>query len=494
MRAHYDLLVIGGGANGAGVARDAAGRGLSVLLVEKDDLASHTSSASTKLIHGGLRYLEYYEFRLVRESLIERAKLLKIAPHIIWPLRFVLPQPEGGRPAWLIRLGLMLYDTIGGFGALPASRGVRLAGTPLGSGLKSSVKRGFAYSDCWVEDSRLVVLNALDAHERGAEICTRTRFVSAARGSESWTVVIEDEGGRRTVEARAIANLAGPWVAEALSASAGTAPERPPRLVRGSHIIVPRMFAGEHAYILQNKDGRIVFAIPYERDFTLIGTTDVSVAAPADARISDDEVRYLCESVNAYFARSIGPGDVRFSYSGVRPLYDDGRGDPSAVTRDYTLKLGAGSAPQIVSAFGGKITTYRRLSEHVLEKLAPYLPPMGPAWTATAPLPGGDMADFGTFFAEVRARWPWLPEATARRMAHAYGTRLERVLGAARSSAALGRDYGGGLTEAEVDYLVRVEWARTADDVLWRRSKLKLHVGAGVAAAVDAQLGARAAA
>ncbi|MDT7935192.1 MAG: glycerol-3-phosphate dehydrogenase [Sphingomonadaceae bacterium] len=490
MRAHYDLLVIGGGANGAGVARDAAGRGLSVLLVEKDDLASHTSSASTKLIHGGLRYLEYYEFRLVRESLIERAKLLKIAPHIIWPLRFVLPQPEGGRPAWLIRLGLMLYDTIGGFGALPASRGVRLAGTPLGAGLKSSVRRGFAYSDCWVEDSRLVVLNALDAHERGADICTRTRFVSATRGAESWTAVIEGAGGQRTVEARAIANLAGPWVAEALGSSTGASPEQPPRLVRGSHIIVPRMFAGEHAYILQNRDGRIVFAIPYEGEFTLIGTTDVSVASPADARISDDEVRYLCESVNAYFARSIGPGDVRFSYSGVRPLYDDGRGDPSAVTRDYTLKLGAAGSPQIVSAFGGKITTYRRLSEHLLEMLAPYLPPMGPGWTAAAPLPGGDMADFAVFFAGVRARWPWLPEATARRMARAYGTRLERVLAGAASWAALGRDYGGGLTEAELDYLVRVEWARTAEDVLWRRSKLKLHVGPGAASTIDDQLGA----
>lgn len=478
----YDLLVVGGGVNGAGIARDAAGRGLRVLLVEQDDLASHTSSASTKLIHGGLRYLEYYEFRLVREALQERERLLAIAPHIIWPLRFVMPMPDRGRPAWLIRLGLFLYDHIGGRRSLPGSRGVALAPDAWGAGLKPGIARGFVYSDCWVEDSRLVVLNALDAQERGADIRTRTRFVGATRDGEAWTAAIRDRatGGEHRVRARAIANAAGPWVDRVLCAARGVDDERPPRLVKGSHIIVPRRFAGDHAYIFQNPDRRIVFAIPYERDFTLIGTTDIAWHDdPAAPRISAEETAYLCESVNRYLAQPVAPGDVVHSYSGVRPLFDDGEASASAVTRDYVLRLGDGEGPQILSCFGGKITTYRRLAEHALEKLAPFLPKGGGPWTAGAPLPGGDIADFDAFLGEVGARWPFLSATTARRLARAYGTRVEHVLGDAATLAELGEDLGGGLHTREVDYLVTQEWARTAEDILWRRSKLGLHVPAG---------------
>ncbi len=491
-RAEYDLLVIGGGINGAGIARDAAGRGLSVLLCEAEDLASHTSSASTKLIHGGLRYLEYYEFRLVRESLIERERLLGIAPHIIWPLRFVLPQPPGARPGWLIRAGLFLYDHIGGRKRLPASQAVSLDGA-WGAGLKRHVRRGFVYSDCWVEDSRLVVLNAIDAAARGATVLTRTRVAGAVREGEHWRATLADAAGSRTIRARAIVNAAGPWVHGVLGSIAGASAERPPRLVKGSHIIVPRMFDGEHAYILQNEDGRIVFAIPYETDFTLIGTTDISWSAEAGApAISAEEVQYLCDLVNEYFDRPITPADVRGSYSGVRPLYDDGRADASAVTRDYVLRLGTDEGPQLLSAFGGKITTYRKLAEHALEKLAPFLPPMRPAWTEGAALPGGDMGDFGAFLAEVRQRWPFLGDVRSLRLARAYGTRIADLLGDATSLADLGRDFGGGLSEAEVAYLRHHEWARTADDILWRRSKLGLHTGADTRALLDAHLAGRA--
>ena len=474
-----DLLIVGGGVNGCGIARDAAGRGLKVLLVEQDDLAGHTSSASTKLIHGGLRYLEYYEFRLVREALIEREKLLRIAPHIIWPLRFVMPMPPTGRPGWMIRLGLFLYDHLGGRGSLPGSTGVSLNG-PLGAGIRPEIAKGFAYSDCWVQDSRLVVLNALDARERSADIRTRTRFLGATRDAEGWTATIGGEDGEQVVRARAIVNAAGPWVDHVVSAARGAHPERPPRLVKGSHIIVTRLFEGEHAYILQNPDKRIVFAIPYERDFTLIGTTDVpwhdDPAAPA---ISAEETAYLCESVSRYVAKPVRPEDVVRSYAGVRPLFDDGSASASAVTRDYVLKLGEEEGPQILSVFGGKITTYRRLSEHALEKLAPFLPPMRDAWTDKAPLPGGDIGDFEAFLAEVRRRWPFLSERTSWRLARAYGTRIDRMLGDAVMLADLGEDLGGGLHAREVDYLVGEEWARTADDILWRRSKLLLHVPLG---------------
>ena len=479
----HDLLVIGGGVNGCGIARDAAGRGLRVLLVEQDDLASHTSSASTKLIHGGLRYLEYYEFRLVREALQERERLLAIAPHIIWPLRFVMPMPPTGRPGWLIRLGLFLYDHLGGRMSLPGSQGVTLNG-PLGAGLRPDIARGFAYSDCWVEDSRLVALNAVDARERGADIRVGTRFLSARRDANMWTARIAhvQSGEETEVRARVLVNAAGPWVDRVLGSTFCADAERPPRLVKGSHIVVRRRFDGDHAYILQNPDKRIVFAIPYERDFTLIGTTDVAWHDdPATPAISDEEVSYLCESVNRYFADPVTPADIVRSYAGVRPLFDDGSDSASAVTRDYVLKLGEQQGPQILSVFGGKITTYRRLAEHVLDKLAPFLPAMGKSWTASAPLPGGDIdgGNFDAFVAGVRRRWPFLSERTALRLARAYGTRIERVIGNSTSLAEMGEDLGGGLHSCEVDYLVREEWARTADDILWRRSKLGLHVPPG---------------
>ncbi len=484
----YDLLIVGGGINGAGIARDAAGRGLSVLLVEAGDLAGRTSSASTKLIHGGLRYLEQYEFRLVREALAEREVLLGIAPHIIHPLRFVLPQPPGGRPGWMIRIGLFLYDHIGGRRSLAGSQAVRLAGTEWGRGLKPGLASGFAYSDCWVDDARLVVLNARDAADRGAAIATRTRFVSAERGDD-WSVVIEDETGRRTVTARAIVNAAGAAVAEVLGVIPGAEAERPPRLVKGSHIVVPRRLEGEHAYILQNPDGRIVFAIPYEREFTLIGTTDVTVAAGEEPAASADEIRYLCDSVNAYLAVPIAPGDVVWSYSGVRPLYDDGAKNAADVTRDYVLRLGFDAGPQLLSVFGGKITTYRRLAEHALDELAPFLPGMTPAWTGGAALTGGDIGVFDAYLADVRARWPFLGDALSLRLARAYGSQLDAMLGNAGSLADLGRDFGGGLTEVEVRHLMSREWARSADDILWRRTKLGLHTGAETRAALDAYLG-----
>jgi glycerol-3-phosphate dehydrogenase len=467
-----DLLIIGGGVNGAGIARDAVGRGLSVLLVERDDLAAHTSSASTKLIHGGLRYLEYYEFRLVREALAEREVLLGVAPHLIKPMRFVMPLADDMRPAWMIRTGLFLYDHLGGKSRLPKSEGVSLEGTPWGAGL-AGVTRGFVYSDAWVDDARLVALNAVAAAEQGATILTRTGFTSARREGDRWLATLDDGG---QVAARAIVNTAGPWVGQVLHDMAGAHTERPPRLVKGSHILVPRIYEGEHAYIFQNDDKRIVFAIPYERDFTVIGTTDKPFEGdPAAPKIDPDEIDYLCRAVNRYFAKPIGPADVVGSYSGVRPLFDDGAEDASAVTRDYVLKLGATEGPQVLSAFGGKITTYRRLAEHALDKLAPFLPHMGKAWTADVPLPGGDLpgGDFEAFLATVRRRWPFLSHDTAERMAHAYGTRIERVLGDATAID----DLGGGLSTREVDYLVAHEWARSAEDVLWRRTKIGVHAG-----------------
>ena len=491
----YDLLVVGGGVNGAGIARDAAGRGLAVLLVEQDDLASHTSSASTKLIHGGLRYLEQYAFRLVRESLLERELLWGLAPHIIRPLEFVLPHAEATRPRWMVRLGLLLYDHLGGRKRLPASRGVKLAGRPYGAGLRPDIANGFVYADCRVDDARLVALLAVDAAARGADIRTRTRLVEAKREGGAWHATIADAAGTTQVSARAMVNAAGPWIDHILHAVSPDEQERPPRLVKGSHIIVPRMFAGEHAYIFQNPDRRIIFAIPYEDAFTLVGTTDTAWEGdPQAPAISAEETDYLCEAASRWFALPIGPGDVVHSYAGIRPLYDDGSARASEVTRDYVLRLGCERAPQLLSVFGGKITTHRRLAEHALEKLAPFLA-MGPAWTATTPLPGGDLpGDFASFLAGVTARWPFLGEATALRMARAYGTRIERVLGKAASLADLGEDFGGGLRAREVDYLVRHEFARTAEDVLWRRSKIGLHVGAETRDRVAAYLAGGAAA
>lgn len=478
----FDVAIIGGGINGCGIARDAAGRGLSVFLCEQGDLGGATSASSTKLIHGGLRYLEYYEFRLVREALIEREVLLRLAPHIIWPLRFVLPHHAGLRPAWLIRLGLFLYDHLGGREILPGSRALDLTRDAAGLPLKPAFRRGFEYSDCWVEDSRLVVLNALDAAERKAVIRPRTRCLSARREGEGWVLELEDvrTGGRSEVHARVLINAAGPWVSEVISKRIGSNEPARIRLVKGSHIILPRLFEHDRAYIFQNSDGRIVFTIPYEGDFTLIGTTDVDYEGdPGKVRISEEETDYLCAAVNQYFKRQIGPGDVVRAYSGVRPLYNDGAKDAKAATRDYVLALDAptGKAP-LLNIFGGKITTYRRLAEAALEKLRPYLASMGANWTAGAPLPGGDIGTGGVagLAAELKATCPALGNTQALRLARAYGTRAWRIIDGVRTEADLGVRFGADLHAREVLYLMRHEWARTAEDVLWRRSKLGLRI------------------
>ncbi len=490
-----DLLIVGGGINGAGIARDAAGRGLSVTLVEAEDLAQHTSSASTKLIHGGLRYLEYGEFRLVREALIERERLWGMAPHIIWPLRFVLPQLHSPRPAWMVRLGLWLYDHLGGRKKLPPTQTIDLARAPQGHGLNPGARKAFIYSDCWVEDSRLVVLNAMDAASRGSTIATRTRLVAARREGQTWTATLADATGTRIVRARALINAAGPWVEDVIQrtrdpARSSNQRTRGVRLIKGSHIVLPRLYPGDHAFLLQNPDRRVVFAIPYEGEFTLIGTTDQAwTGPPGPATIAPHETEYLLDTVRRYFAKNVGIDDVRWTYAGIRPLYDDHAANASAVTRDYVLDLDAapGEAPML-SVFGGKITTYRKLAEHALEKLAPHFPMAGAAWTAGAGLPGGDLpgGDFDAFVADLCGEHPALPRALLRRLARAYGTRAELVLAGARDPADLGRDFGGGLTEAELVYLARHEWARTGADVLWRRSKMGLHTLPQAEAQIDA--------
>lgn len=474
-----DLLVIGGGINGAGIARDAAGRGLGVMLVEKDDLAAHTSSASTKLVHGGLRYLENYEFRLVREALGEREVLLSIAPHLVRPLRFVLPHEPGLRPGWVLRLGLFLYDRIGGRGSLPGSRGIRLDRPPHRAILQPRLSRGFEYWDCRVDDARLVVINALDARERGAEVLVRTECVALERRGDRWRATLSGPEGERTVEARALANAAGPWVDEIAAMASGGAAKPRLRLVQGSHLVVPRRFEGEHAYIFQNRDGRIVFAIPYERDFTLIGTTDRLFAGDKDAvRISPEEVEYLCRAVSEYFRSPVTPDEVVSTYAGVRPLYEDFAARDATVTRDYVLSLGASGGAPLLSVYGGKITTYRRLAEDALAKLGRQLGWPGGAWTAGAPLPGGELGDFAQFADTCRSRYPWLPQEVVTRLCRAYGTRVETIVGNARSPADMGEHFGGGLYEAELRHLVDHEWAREAEDVLWRRTKLGLHLPA----------------
>jgi glycerol-3-phosphate dehydrogenase len=477
-----DLLIVGGGVNGAGIARDAAGRGLAVLLCERGDLASATSSASTKLIHGGLRYLEYYEFHLVRHALREREVLLRAAPHIIWPLRFVLPHSPEQRPAWLIRLGLFLYDHLGGRKLLPGSAAIDLRHHPAGAPLKAGWRKAFVYSDCWVQDARLVVLNALDAAEHGAEIRTRTEFVAGRPENGLWRVELKDlaSGRRDGLAARALVNAAGPWVTEVLAQRLGSNLTKRIRNVKGSHIVVPRLFDHPYPYIFQNPDKRIVFAIPYEERFTLIGTTDVDYPGdPAQAAITEAEVRYLCDSVNRYFERAVAPRDVVWSYAGVRPLFDDEAGSAAAATRDYVLELenGAGEPP-LLNVYGGKITTFRLLAEQALARLGTVLPVPGAAWTATAPLPGGDIAgaDFAAFVAAQRGRYPWLPAALVYRYARNYGTRMADLIGAAQSLDDLGRCFGGDLYEAEVRYLTAREFAVTAEDILWRRSKLGLHL------------------
>ena len=506
-----DLLVIGGGINGAGIARDAAGRGLSVVLCEQADLAQATSSASTKLIHGGLRYLEQYEFRLVREALIEREVLLANAPHIIWPLTFVLPHVSKLRPAWMVRLGLFLYDHLGGRKRLPGSRGVDFTTDPYGEPLKDEVKKGFAYSDCWVEDSRLVVLNAQDARERGAEVLTRTACRRARRGDDGlWhvTLAAAGPGGQdREFTARAVVNAAGPWVTQVLGQVTGVNRPVGLRLVKGSHIVVPKLYEGDQAYILQNDDRRIVFAIPYERDYTLLGTTDkLYESDPGQVEIDADETEYICRAANRYFEKQLTTADVIWTYSGVRPLYDDANENVSAVTRDYVFDVdggfgtddegdGGADTPPLLSVFGGKITTYRKLAEHAMDKLLPLLGARGrsasPAWTQAVALPGGDIADadFEGYLADLQRRYDWLPAHMARRYARAYGTRSERILDGAKSLTDLGPHLGDELYAAEVRYLQEHEWARTADDILWRRSKLGLHLSDATQEALAAHLG-----
>jgi glycerol-3-phosphate dehydrogenase len=495
----YDLAIIGGGINGCGIARDAAGRGWRVFLCERGDLGSGTSSSSTKLIHGGLRYLELYEFRLVREALLEREVLWGIAPHIIWPLRFVLPHHKRLRPMWLLRLGLFIYDHLGGRNRLPPTRTLNLRNDPAGAALKPEFTRGFAYSDCWVEDSRLVVLNALDAAERGATIAPRTACVSAERSDGRWTVTLSDcaTGQRRIITAKALVNAAGPWVAQVAGSVIGvSAPTAPVRLVKGSHVVVRRLYDHDSCYIFQNADGRVFFLIPYERDFTLVGTTDEDFTGdPTDVRASAAEIAYLCTSASAYLREPVTPEMVVWSYSGVRPLYDDGTSAPQRATRDYVLKLDAPpDAPALLSIFGGKITTYRRLAEMSLAMLLPHLPAVSgqtAGWTGREPLPGGDFPTdgFENQLAKAAARYPFVPAPTLRRLLRAYGTRIDRLIGDATCRADLGRAFGADLTEAELRYLVDAEWARTAADVVWRRSKLGLRLSPEQIASIDEAMG-----
>lgn len=495
----FDLAVIGGGINGCGIARDAAGRGNSVFLCEMNDLASGTSSVSTKLVHGGLRYLEYYEFHLVREALIEREILWRIAPHIIRPLRFVLPHHAGLRPTWMLRLGLFLYDHIGGRKLLPPTRSVDLSRDEVGKPLVAGrYRKGFEYSDCFVDDARLVVLTARDAADRGADIRTRTRAVETRQADGLWHVTVEDtlSGERSTISARVLVNAGGPWVEQVLTLGAGVNTRARVRLVQGSHIVIRKLYDHDRAYIFQNSDGRIVFAIPYQDDFTLIGTTDRDYEGdPARVKASDDEIAYLCASVGEYLAKPVTPQDVVWTYAGVRPLYDDGASEAKAATREYAFELDTPGGVPLLSVYGGKITTYRRLAEEALEKLSSYLKgaKAREGWTAKAPLPGGDMeaSAVAALTAELMRGYPFLTKAHASRLAHAYGTRTAKLLGTAKSMADLGRDFGATLTESEVRYLISHEWACTAADIVWRRSKLGLRMSASDIAALDDWLAAQ---
>ncbi|MCP3732246.1 glycerol-3-phosphate dehydrogenase [Sphingomonas sp. MG17] len=502
MQCDVDLLIVGGGINGAGIARDAAGRGLSVALVEQDDLANHTSSASTKLIHGGLRYLEYGEVRLVRKALIEREVLWSMAPHIIWPLRFVLPQTNSPRPAWMVRLGLLLYDNLGGRKRLPGTETIRLGDDPRGKGLKPSRgDRAYVYSDCWVDDSRLVVLNARDAADRGAQVMTRTRLIEASRDHSSWTARIEDADGVRVITSRALVNAGGPWVSDVLARTTGgdqLSPRRGVRLVKGSHIVVPRLYDGDHAFMLQNPDRRIVFAIPYEGEFTLVGTTDEAWdEPPGRAKISNDEIDYLLKTINRYFQRHTSCEEVAWTYAGIRPLFDDQAANASAVTRDYVLDLDTGRASvpgaPMLSVFGGKITTYRLLAEQALAALAPFFPGARPAWTRGVALPGGDIpeGDFDAYLRSLVLRYPHLDAGLLRRMTRSHGTRAPLLLGETEYVSDLGQDFGGGVYAREVDYLSDHEWAQSGEDILFRRTKCGLHAPKGAAASIDAYLSDR---
>lgn len=481
-RKKIDVLVIGGGINGAGIARDLSGRGLSVMLCEKGDLASATSSASTKLIHGGLRYLEQYEFKLVRESLQEREVQLRAAPHIIWPLTFVMPHNESLRPRWMIRIGLLIYDFLGGKRTLPRSHGRHLQGGVFGQALKKEYDYGFTYSDCWVEDTRLVVLAARDAADRGAEIYTRTECIKLDRndGGEGWIVTLQNtiNGELYGVEADLVVNASGPWVSKTLDLAGSEVGKYRTRHVKGSHIIVPRLYQGEHAYILQNDDKRIVFVIPYERKYSLVGTTDVEYKGDLEeVRITIEEVEYLCSAVNKYLKAPLRPEDVQWTYSGVRPLADDGEGTAQQVTRDYFLDMEEYKGAPVLSVYGGKLTTFRTLSEQAGDQVVEKLGRGGAAWTHNAYLPGGDgvSSNFETFYKTLKREYNWLPEALAWRICRAYGSRVRDMIRGMKRVADLGEHFGDGVYAFEIEYLVAKEWAMTLEDVLWRRSKLGLH-------------------
>jgi glycerol-3-phosphate dehydrogenase len=489
----FDIIVVGGGINGCGIARDAAGRGLSVCLLERADLANATSSSSTKLIHGGLRYLEHYEFRLVREALAEREVMLRIAPHIVWPMRFVLPHRPEMRPRWMIRAGLFLYDRLARRVSLPAHEAIDCRTHPYGAPLDPRITNAFAYSDCWVEDARLVLLNARDAAARGADVRTRTALVGARRHAGHWEVTAESTDGTRAgLRARTLVNAAGPWVMEAFGL-AGQTPRGHVRLIKGSHIVVPALHDGTQAYLLQNDDRRVVFVIPYEGQFSLIGTTDVPHEGDAwQVNASAEEIAYLCAAVGQQFRRAPRPEDVVWTYAGVRPLYDDGSDDAASVTRDYVLEMDTEAGAPLLSVLGGKITTYRRLAEEAVGHIAKAMGrEAGTSWTATAVLPGGELGLGGLerFEADAARRHPWLPPATLRRLVRAYGSELDLMLDGATSLAGLGAPLGGGLSERELAWMQRHEWARTAEDVLWRRSKLGLHMTEAQRAALTARLG-----
>ncbi len=489
----FDLAIIGGGINGCGIARDAAGRGNTVFLCEMNDLASGTSSWSTKLVHGGLRYLEYYEFRLVREALIEREILWQIAPHIIRPLRFVLPHHAGLRPAWLLRLGLFLYDHIGGRHLLPPTRTVDLTRDVVGRPLiPNRYRRGFEYSDCFVDDARLVVLTARDAADRGADIRTRMRAVEIRQTEGIWQVTVQNtvNGERTSIRSRVLVNAGGPWVEDVLAAGSGVNARAKVRLVQGSHIVVKKLYEHDRAYMFQNADGRIVFVIPYQDDFTLIGTTDRDYHGdPSKVKATTEEIGYLCNSVSEYLTKPVKPEDVVWTYAGVRPLYDDGASEAKAATREYVFELDAPGGAPLLSIYGGKITTYRRLAEEALERLEPYLRSgkLREGWTGKSPLPGGDLdvSALPALTAELQRDYPFLTQDHANRLAHAYGTRASKVLGTAKSSADLGQSFGATLTAAEVKYLMANEWALSAEDVVWRRSKLGLRLSAEQIAVID---------
>jgi glycerol-3-phosphate dehydrogenase len=490
-----DLLVIGGGINGAGIARDAAGRGLSVLLVEKDDLGAHTSSASSKLIHGGLRYLEHFEFRLVAESLAEREVLLRIAAHLVHPVRFIMPHVPQLRPRWVIRTGLFFYDHLGHRTRLPGSHAVRLDRPPYSAGLKPEYRHGFIYSDCCVDDARLVVANARDAKVRGASVLTCTECMAAKREGSHWRAQLRGRGGGREVAARAIVNAAGPWVKAVLNERLHQPSRDSVRLVKGSHIVVPRLYEGDHAFILQNDDRRVVFMIPYEERYTLVGTTDVAYDGdPSRPDASAAEVEYLCRAASRYLSRAVRPAEVLWRYAGVRPLYDDGSASPTAVSRDYVLRLDSDqAAAPVLSVFGGKITTYRRLAEHVMEKLAPWFPDMGPAWTGEALLPGATIPHGNgvRFTRRLQERYPRMPRTLLEGLARRHGALAYDVLGDADAAADLGQHFGADLYAREIDYLIEHEWAASADDVLWRRSKAGLQLDAGEREAVACYLAQR---